>query len=425
MASSKRFYLQRRADSAASHHCCVPKCTASAKSNSVLSFHSFPKDSVVQKKWVVNVRRDNFRINDARVCSRHFKSDDLIEPSAPSGRRRLKKGAVPVLFEWNNYSLPATRPSVWDRRERPPTPDAPEEEPVMDIDLADHDYCSSAEPAALDLALDETSALRAENAQLRAQMEAMTIRCKFGLERFSSSDEQIRLYTRFASYARLMSFWSQIESALPGLVRVTRARTALHTEDVRHAVHATSLQPIDEFFLFMTYLSLGLVQSDLASRFGIHQSTVSRIITTWANFLYNVLGAVGIWLDEETIKNNLPEVFHDYSDTHIILDCTELHCQTPDSLLLQSEVYSTYKSHSTFKGLIGIAPHGPVMFVSPLYEGSISDREITKRCGLVSHLKPSMAIMVDKGFLVEDIVPCKVYIPAFLKKKHSSHMQKS
>ncbi|KAK7939415.1 hypothetical protein WMY93_002741 [Mugilogobius chulae] len=394
MASSKRFYLQRRADSAASHHCCVPKCTASAKSNSVLSFHSFPKDSVVQKKWVVNVRRDNFRINDARVCSRHFKSDDLIEPSAPSGRRRLKKGAVPVLFEWNNYSLPATRPSsVWDRRERPPTPDAPEEEPVMDIDLADHDYCSSAEPAALDLALDETSALRAENAQLRAQMEAMTI--------------------------------SQIESALPGLVRVTRARTALHTEDVRHAVHATSLQPIDEFFLFMTYLSLGLVQSDLASRFGIHQSTVSRIITTWANFLYNVLGAVGIWLDEETIKNNLPEVFHDYSDTHIILDCTELHCQTPDSLLLQSEVYSTYKSHSTFKGLIGIAPHGPVMFVSPLYEGSISDREITKRCGLVSHLKPSMAIMVDKGFLVEDIVPCKCTYLHFSKKKHSSHMQKS
>lgn len=167
----------------------------------------------------------------------------------------------------------------------------------------------------------------------------------------------------------------------------------------------------------MMYLSLGPVQKDLAHRFKVHQSTVSRIITTWANFLYIVLGSIGIWMDEDAIKQNLPEVFYDFSDTHVILDCTEIRCQTPDSLLLQSEVYSNYKSHSTFKGLIGMAPHGPVMFFSPLYEGSISDREILKQSGLVPLLKPTMAIMVDKGFLVEDLVPCKVYIPAFLKKK--------
>ncbi|KAK7893659.1 hypothetical protein WMY93_022811 [Mugilogobius chulae] len=178
-----------------------------------------------------------------------------------------------------------------------------------------------------------------------------------------------------------------------------------------------SLQPIDEFFLFMNYVSLDLVQKDLANRFKVHQSTVSRIINTWNNFLYEVLGEIGIWLDEETIKENLAHVFADYSDTHVILDCTELHSQTPDSLLLQSEVYSTYKSHSTFKGLIGIAPHGSVTFISPLYEGCISDREILKQSGLVSLLKPSMAIMVDKGFLVEDLAHCKVYIPALLKKK--------
>ncbi len=114
-----------------------------------------------------------------------------------------------------------------------------------------------------------------------------------------------------------------------------------------------SLQPIDEFFLFMTYLSL-------AHRFRIHQSTVSHIINTWANFFYTVLGAVGIWLDEETVKAHMPDVFQYYCDTQVILDCTELRCQTPNSLLLQSEVFSTYKSHCTFKGLVGMAPHGAV-----------------------------------------------------------------
>lgn len=177
-----------------------------------------------------------------------------------------------------------------------------------------------------------------------------------------------------------------------------------------------SLQPIDEFFLFMTYLSLGLMQKDLAHRFRIHQSIVSHIINTWANFLYTVLGAVGIWLDEETVKANFKD-FQYYCDTQVILDCTELCCQTPNSLLLQSEVFSTYKSHCTFKGLIVMAPHGAVTFVSSLYEGAISDRAILKQSGIVSLLKPTMAIMVDKGFLVEDCVPCKVHIPTFLSKR--------
>ncbi|XP_077094289.1 calpain-1 catalytic subunit [Siphateles boraxobius] len=73
-----------------------------------------------------------------------------------------------------------------------------------------------------------------------------------------------------------------------------------------------------------------------------------------------------------------------------------------------------YKSHCTLKGLIGIAPHGPVTFVSVLYAGSISDKQITRESGLLSLLKPGMAVMVDRGFLINDILPCKVYRPAFL-----------
>lgn len=30
-----------------------------------------------------------------------------------------------------------------------------------------------------------------------------------------------------------------------------------------------------------------------------------------------------------------------YSDTHVILDCTEIQCQTPSSLLFQNKVFST------------------------------------------------------------------------------------
>uniref|UniRef100_A0AAZ3P7Q3 DDE Tnp4 domain-containing protein n=2 Tax=Oncorhynchus tshawytscha TaxID=74940 RepID=A0AAZ3P7Q3_ONCTS len=165
----------------------------------------------------------------------------------------------------------------------------------------------------------------------------------------------------------------------------------------------------------MTHLSLGLKQKDLAHWFSIHQSTVSRIIISWANFLYCLLGSARIWIPRETVKAHLPPEFKDYPDTQIVIDCTELRCQTPSSLLLQSEVFSSYKSHCTFKGMLGTSPHGAVTFMSSLCAGSVSDK-ISKQSGMISLLSPDMAIMVDKGFLVDDIVPCKVYRPAFLSR---------
>ncbi|KAA8583283.1 hypothetical protein FQN60_015829 [Etheostoma spectabile] len=112
---------------------------------------------------------------------------------------------------------------------------------------------------------------------------------------------------------------------------------------------------------------------DLAHRFKIYQSTVSRIINTWGNFLYIALGALGIWLDEET----------------------NLNLKSPWQRSFRSEVFSTYKSHCTFKGLIGMAPHTAVTFVKSLYEGTISAKEILKQSGIVTLLNPSMPIMVD------------------------------
>lgn len=64
-----------------------------------------------------------------------------------------------------------------------------------------------------------------------------------------------------------------------------------------------------------------------------------------------------------------------------------------------------------------MASHGAVTFISALYAGSVSDKQILKESGIVPLLKPEMAIMVDKGFLVNDFVPCKVYRPPFLYKK--------
>lgn len=87
----------------------------------------------------------------------------------------------------------------------------------------------------------------------------------------------------------------------------------------------------------------------------------------------------------------------------------------PSSLLLQSEMFSQYKSHTTLKGMIDVSPHGAVTFVSSLYSGSISNRELFRQSGIFPLLDKDMAVMVDKGFRIDDLVPCKVLQTTFSK----------
>ena len=40
------------------YHCCVPNCYSNGRYDFQLSFHKFPKDDEMRKKWIVKIRRD-------------------------------------------------------------------------------------------------------------------------------------------------------------------------------------------------------------------------------------------------------------------------------------------------------------------------------------------------------------------------------
>lgn len=179
-AMKRTTFRYQRCEKKTAEHCCVPLCSASAKFNSSLSFHEFPKDGKIRRRWIVKVRREDLTIgHHTRVCSRHFLSVDVNKP-AEGGKRRLIPGAVPVLFLWNNYSPGERRRGVWERRDRPETMD------TGDVDVAcaniEDDYSTSPEPALVDTVLDENHHLREEVAQLRQQLEDMTLTQRFGLQ---------------------------------------------------------------------------------------------------------------------------------------------------------------------------------------------------------------------------------------------------
>lgn len=82
--------------------------------------------------------------------------------------------------------------------------------------------------------------------------------------------------------------------------------------------------------------------------------------------------------------------------------------------------FSNYKNSNTFKALIGISPSGAIIFVSQLFSGSISDKQLTRQSGVLDLLESGDSVMADRGFdIQDDLTPLgvKLNIPPFLKGK--------
>ena len=59
------------------------------------------------------------------------------------------------------------------------------------------------------------------------------------------------------------------------------------------------------------------------------------------------------------------------------------------------------------KSLVGVAPNGAFIFISELFTGSISDRELFIKSGIESILRKVTArksLMVDRGFEIQDFI---------------------
>lgn len=180
------------------------------------------------------------------------------------------------------------------------------------------------------------------------------------------------------------------------------------------------LREVDEFLMVLMRLRLGLLIQDLAQRFNISPSTCSKIFNEWLNLMYEHLEFLVAWPDRNVIKENMPDSFkRRYPNCRVIIDCTEIYTETPQSLSNKGRMYSDYKSHMTWKVLIGISPNGVITHVSDLWSGSTSDKQVTKLSKLIEKCEPGDAIMGDKGFLIADLcTPNGIHLIIPPLKKH-------
>ena len=144
----------------------------------------------------------------------------------------------------------------------------------------------------------------------------------------------------------------------------------------------------------------------IAQLFSCSVATISNVVITFVHVLHNILFDDLMTNIPSREKNKLcsPSSFSMFTSCRIVIDCTDIEIAAPSLMSQQNAIYSNYRAMNSFKVIVGVAPNAVIMYVSKLYPGSISDKEIVKQSGLMNHMASDDLILADKGFLIQDIV---------------------
>lgn len=252
---------------------------------------------------------------------------------------------------------------------------------------------------------DECCLLRKEKCKLMESMEKAVM----SMKSFESDNSKVKFYTGLPSFAILMAVYNFVAPHLPESAQCL-------------------LPKFQQFVMTLMKLRLNVSNQDIAYRFGISQATVSKTWRKWINVMFVRLKPLIKWPAREQVIKTMPQAFRqNFRKCVCIIDCFEVFCERPSSLMARAQTFSNYKHHNTVKFLIGIAPQGVISYVSKGWGGRVSDKYLTENCGILDKLQPGDQVLADRGFNVEEsfgMYCAKIVTPPYTKgKKQLSRLE--
>ena len=404
--------------------CAVFRCPHKSWVHKNLTFFSFPTDPKLKQKWVAALKARTMDYkwqSNHRVCSAHF-----------PGGRRYGTNNIPAVFprkdtKTDQIVWPVDISYLLNAEATEATVSSSNKTENADV------VCSSCEQVESEATDQQSEDTRRENVakndshseelspekacdcqieidELKKRIKDLEERReveKFGVRRFMASDSDIRFYTGLPDYATFIALYNFVKPK-PGFSLNYYNGYTNASKDPSYIVsrgRPRNLCELDELFLTLTRLRLGLLEKDLGDTFNILQQEVSQVFATWIDRLYYCLGQLSFKTDRESTKKNLPKCFKpDYEDVYLIIDCTEIFIEKPSQIIQQSCTWSEYKGHNTGKGLIAISPLLLPVFVSEIFPGSKSDEDILRDSGILSLAQEGDRWLADKGFIVQHIL---------------------
>ena len=229
----------------------------------------------------------------------------------------------------------------------------------------------------------------------------------FSWKKFKN-DKKMNFYTGISSVLLFNTLFSLLKPYLPRLSYWRGSKKRVSTKLQKRTFEKSSQKKLsqkDEFFMTLVKLRLGLLNEDLADRFNVSPANCSNTFKTWIRLLAEILGkALVVWLPKESILENMPQVYRKAGHTklRVVIDCSEVFIERAKSLDTQAVTWSDYKSHNTFKFLIGVSPTGFITYLSDCYGGRASDKFICSDSGFYDCLDYYDEVMADRGFQIRE-----------------------
>merc|ERR1712086_5963 len=124
----------------------------------------------------------------------------------------------------------------------------------------------------------------------------------------------------------------------------------------------------DQMLMTFVYLIQGAPMSLIGTMFGgVSRAVVSRVITSWINFLYFELHKEFPKPTRAQIQAVMPDKFKHVFGTDLVrqvIDCTEIQMEKATEPMAARCCWSEYKHRYTAKILAGVTPNGAFSYVS-------------------------------------------------------------
>lgn len=419
--------------------CCAVGCSNRARKGSGISFHRFPTEKERSSLWIAALRRQNWTPTKYTwVCSAHFiagKSEDKLSPDY-----------VPSIFDFVKSPVKRRKASqlqAYDRRKQarqvrsqfsPLQAEINAATSLLelgnvlptegDIDMEGCPVINSTE-ASVSTTETQTDLLSTCTATTETQTD-LSMTCIAELEHKCEllQKERYHLFTSVQSLGineislqpdAKVKFYTGLPSF--GILKTLFDFVAPHIPDHR----LSAVPKFQQFCMVLMKLRLNLADADLAHRFGVCQSLVSKNWRKWIDAMYIRLKPLIKWPGREELMKTMPRDFlKSFPKCICIIDCFEVFLERPSDLMARAQTYSNYKHHNTVKFLIAITPQGVISFASKGWGGRVSDQHLTENCGLLSHLIHNDQILADRGFTVQDSVGlycAEIVLPPFTRGK--------
>ncbi|XP_053307846.1 uncharacterized protein LOC128470042 [Spea bombifrons] len=184
----------------------------------------------------------------------------------------------------------------------------------------------------------------------------------FSMSSIKNESKLVRFYTGFESYEQLVDFLTFLTADQKLCAGKIRKRTEVGPQ--------SALNLEDQLLLVLTRLRLGLLLQDLAFRFRVSESTVSRYWLNWTELLHARLTQIPITYSSRYLELFEPKRTVQHQGlTCTIMDCTDLFFEVQAKDRVRPASSHPCRNHYLRRGYAIASPNGFITFASSLTFG--------------------------------------------------------